>query len=325
MPDGLHAMPALASGAGLGRAWARVGGPRTQVGARESPIAFPHWSEDGSAKPCSFARWRTSGAAFVEFARSRADGGPRGCASACASKGSSTTRRRRKRTPRGGVIALTGHFGSWEMLVASPAWRTACPVVLGPPRLGTTRCSTSLIPALSRGGGRRLPAARHRCALGVLRALRKGIAVGRRVRPDCPERGGRLRPLLRASRVHARRAGADRDANGRPRWCPVFLSPPPRRHPATSRACIRRVRSCVPRGRRRGGSRSARTRGRMTAVIEDEIRRAPRPLELDPPALEDPAGRRAQAAGLLDFFLNARSARCAPAGRGLAARPVTGS
>jgi KDO2-lipid IV(A) lauroyltransferase len=266
--DGVERMPeahAMALAAGLGRAWARVGGPRTQVGRVNLRIAFPEWSE-AEREAVLVRAMENIGRSFVEFAR-LGRMGPEGLRERVRFEGLEHYEEAKKRTPRGGVIALTGHFGSWEMLVAAGVAH-GMPVV----PVHRARDNPMLDVLIQRyreaGGGDFLP--RGTAALGVLRALRKGTAVAVAYDLDCPRSEGVFVPFF--GRLACTRDGPVRIAMAGVPVVPVFLHRQPDgfSHVAKVYPAV----EIVP----EGGDPEAAIREnarRMTAVIEEEIRRAP--------------------------------------------------
>lgn len=256
---------AMALGAGFGRAWFHLRGPRTQVGRVNLRIAFPSWSE-AEREAVLVRALENIGRSFVEFAR-LARIGPEGLRERVRFEGLEHYEAAKKLTPRGGVIALTGHFGSWELLVAAG-------VAHGMPVIPVHRArDNALLDVViqryrAAGGGEFLP--RGTAALPVLRALRKGRAVAVAYDIDCPREEGVFVPFF--GRLACTRDGPVRIAMTGVPVVPVFLHRQPdglshvaRVHPALE---------LVP----EGGDPEAAIREnarRMTAAIEDEIRRAP--------------------------------------------------
>ena len=131
---------AMALGAGFGRAWARLGGPRTQVGRVNLRIAFPSWSE-AEREAVLVRAMENIGRSFVEFAR-LARIGPEGLRERVRFEGLEhyeaakklTARGRRDRADR--PLRLVGDAGGRRR-------RARHARGAGAPCRGTTRCSTS--------------------------------------------------------------------------------------------------------------------------------------------------------------------------------------
>ncbi|HVH06500.1 MAG TPA: lysophospholipid acyltransferase family protein [Myxococcota bacterium] len=113
---GLPRDRALRVAGAFGRSWARLGGPRAAAAREHLRIAFPEWSEAErrAAAERSFAHLARS---FVELATlaslSREE--VRALADV---EGLEHWHAYRERAPGVGAICLTGHIGSWELLVA---------------------------------------------------------------------------------------------------------------------------------------------------------------------------------------------------------------
>jgi len=257
---------ALALGAGLGRAWARLGGPRTQVARVNLRIAFPGWSE-AQREAVLVRALENIGRSFVEFAR-LARIGPAGLRERVRFEGLEHYQAARRASPHGGLIALTGHFGSWELLVAA-AVAYGLPVV----PVHRARDSALLDVLIQRyreaGGGEFLP--RGAAAFSVLRALRKGRTVAVAYDLDCPREEGVFVPFF--GRLACTRDGPVRLAMSTGALVvPVFLhrQPDGRTHVARLYPAL----ELVPEGNDLDAAIRENAR-RMTAVIEAEIVRAP--------------------------------------------------
>jgi Kdo2-lipid IVA lauroyltransferase/acyltransferase len=256
---------AMALGAGFGRAWARLGGPRTQVGRVNLRIAFPSWSE-AEREAVLVRAMENIGRSFVEFAR-LARIGPEGLRKRVRFEGLEHYEAAKKLTARGGVIALTGHFGSWELLVAAGVAH-GMPVV----PVHRARDNALLDVVIQRyrdaGGGEFLP--RGTAALPVLRALRKGRAVAVAYDIDCPREEGVFVPFF--GRLACTRDGPVRIAMTGVPVVPVFLHRQPDGLSHVAR--VYPALELVPEGDDPEAAIRENAR-RMTASIEDEIRRAP--------------------------------------------------
>jgi len=255
----------MALGAGLGRTWVRLGAPRTQVGRVNLRIAFPDWSE-AQREAVLVRALENIGRSFVEFARLGRTG-PAGLRERVRFEGLEHYEAARSRTKRGGVIALTGHFGSWELLVAAGVAH-GMPVV----PVHRARDNALLDMVIQRyrraGGGEFLP--RGSAARGVLRALRRGRAVAIAYDLDSPRDEGVFVPFF--GRLACTRDGPARIAmNGVP-VVPVFLHRQP--DGVSHVAKVYPALELVPEGDDPAAAVRENVR-RMTAAIEQEIRRAP--------------------------------------------------
>ncbi len=257
---------AMALGAGFGRAWARLGLPRTQVGRVNLRIAFPSWSE--AEREAVLERALANiGRSFVEFARlSRI--GKEGLRERVRFEGLEHYEAARRASPKNGMIALTGHFGSWELLVAA-AVAHGLPVV----PVHRARDSALLDVVIQRyreaSGGEFLP--RGTAAFPVLRAIRKGRAVAIAYDIDCPRNEGVFVPFF--GRLACTRDGPARIAMATgAAVIPVFLHRQPDGIHHVAR--LYPPLEIVPAGSDPEAALRENVR-RMTAAIEDEIRRAP--------------------------------------------------
>ncbi|MFI5318260.1 MAG: lysophospholipid acyltransferase family protein [Myxococcota bacterium] len=169
---GLAAFPdrsGLALGAALGRTWVRLGFPRTRAARVNLRIAFPEWRE-AEREDVLRESFANLGRSAVELAwLGRRD--PRALAARVRVEGREHLEAARAQAPGGGVIVLTAHFGSWELIAAVL-------VALGFPLavVHRTRDDLGLDEALLErrleGGATFLP--RGVAAFGALRALRSG-------------------------------------------------------------------------------------------------------------------------------------------------------
>jgi KDO2-lipid IV(A) lauroyltransferase len=107
---------AMRIAAGTGRTWARLHAPRSRTVMENLRIAFPEWSETerSAVRERAFAHLARS---FVELATlaSRSREELRALADV---EGLEHWHAFRRRSPGAGAICLTGHVGSWELLVA---------------------------------------------------------------------------------------------------------------------------------------------------------------------------------------------------------------
>jgi len=102
--------------AGAGRWLAHASGPRTDVALQNLRIAFPEWRETQRRAVLASA-FENVGRAFVDFAHlGRLDAAR--LRELVDVEGWENFERAREASPSGGVICLTAHYGSWELLVA---------------------------------------------------------------------------------------------------------------------------------------------------------------------------------------------------------------
>lgn len=188
----LRALPrplALRLMGGLGRTWARLGGPRSEVAAINLAIAFPDESPE--------SRRRILIESFARLAESVVD------AAAIATLDEQTSRRlvaieglehlERALAGGRGAILLTAHFGSFEL------FQTAC-AARGIPASVVHREQDNagfqrILDEWRTGAGvEMLP--RGSAVRGVLRALRRGRVVGMPVDQDTPRKEGVFVPFF---------------------------------------------------------------------------------------------------------------------------------
>jgi len=265
----LERMPeprALALGAGIGRVWARLGGPRTQVARENLRIAFPHWSE-AEREAVLVRSFENVGRSVAEFAL-LAKLGPEALRARVRIEGVEHLEAARSASKSGGVIAITGHFGSWELLAAAMAAHGFPFVAVQRPR--ESPLLDALVERYRRAGGAEF-LARGDAARAALRALREGKAVAILYDQDAPRDEGVFVPFF--GRLASTRDGPVRIAlRTRVPVLPIFLHRvgSGSEHVAQFRAPIALVR---PDGDVEGAIReNAR---RMTEAIEQEIVRAP--------------------------------------------------
>jgi KDO2-lipid IV(A) lauroyltransferase len=265
----LERMPearALAFGAALGRAWARLGGPRTQVARVNLRIAFPGWSE-AEREAVLVRSFENMGRSLAEFAL-LGRLGPEALRQRVRVEGLEHFEAARSASKSGGVIAITGHFGSWELLAAAMAAHGFPFVAVQKPR------ESPLLDAIVEryrdlGGAEFL--ARGDAARAALRALRGGKAVAILYDQDAPRDEGVFVPFF--GRLASTRDGPVRIAlRTRAPVVPIFLHRigTVSAHVAQFRPPIQMLR---PEGDVEGAIReNAR---RMTEAIEQEIVSAP--------------------------------------------------
>ena len=117
--DFVRSMPrerALAFGASLGRAYARLHGPRTDIARKNLALAYPELSDAERARLCvetyaSFGRMVAETALLGKLGREE-------LLATADIEGFENLEAARKSWPGGGAIILTAHFGSFELFAA---------------------------------------------------------------------------------------------------------------------------------------------------------------------------------------------------------------
>jgi KDO2-lipid IV(A) lauroyltransferase len=257
---------ALSFGAGLGRAWARLGGPRTQVARVNLRIAFPTWSEArrDAVLVRSFENFGRSLAEFALLARL----GPDALRARVRIEGAEHYEAAKSASKTGGVIAITGHFGSWELLAAAMAAHGFPFVAVQKPR--ESALLDAIVARYRRSGGAEF-LARGDAARAALRALRDGKAVAILYDQDAPRDEGVFVPFF--GRLASTRDGPVKIAmRTKAPVLPVFL------HRAEDgKSHIARFRPPVPMVRPEGDVAAAirENARRMTEALEREITLAP--------------------------------------------------
>lgn len=258
----------LAAAAALGRAWARLGGPRTAAARAHLRIAFPDWSE--RERRAVLARSLANLArSFVEIATLR-QLSPEQRRSLAEVHGLEHFEVARRASPTGGVIALTGHVGSWEILPAIMAAH-GIPIAVVHRSRDNPRLDDLAARLRSEAGADLLP--RGAAARAALRALRDGKVLGVLFDQNAPRREGVFVPFF--GRPACTRDGPVRLAmrTGAP-VLPVFIE-------RIGESARHRVRVLPPLElvpEPAGADAQAavvENAARMTAAIEAAIRRAP--------------------------------------------------
>ena len=264
--DRLGRERAFALAGHVGRAWARLGGPRTEDARAHLRIAFPEWRERERREVLerslanlarSFVELCTLGSLSREERLALAD-----------VEGLEHFETAQRVLPRGGIIALTAHFGSWETLAAIMAAHGIPIAVVHRPR------DNPLLDEIAAGlrgqtGAELL--ARGSAARAALRALRDGKVVAMPLDQNASRREGVFVPFF--GRPACTRDGPARIAmkTGAP-VVPVFIERigESMRH----RVCVYRPLELVPEG---DDPQAALVENvaRMTGAIEAAIRRAP--------------------------------------------------
>jgi Kdo2-lipid IVA lauroyltransferase/acyltransferase len=258
---------ALALAAGLCRAWAKLGGPRTQVARENLRIAFPGWSE-AEREAVLVRSFENIGRSVAEFAR-LGRLGPEALRERVQLEGLEHVEAARAQSKTGGVVAITGHFGSWEMLAAAMAAHGYPFVAVQKPR--ESPLLDAIVERYRRAGGAEF-LARGNAALSVMRSLAEGKAVAILYDQDAPKDEGVFVPFF--GRLACTRDGPVKIAlRARAPVLPVFLH-----RVGTSSMHVARFRAPIPMVRGHGMPLEEAIREnarRMTAAIEDEIREAP--------------------------------------------------
>lgn len=253
----------------LGRSYARVAGPRVGVARINLEIAFSEWT--------ARERERVLIESFADSARSIAEllllqGRHRGALlRGFRLEGESELRKALANSGSGGVIALTAHFGSWE-LSAAGARQLGVPVCVvhrsfGNPLIADLLKSWRVAAGLD-------VVAMGAAGFGVLRALRRGKVVVMLIDQDAKRSEGVFVPFF--SRLASSRAGPATIAmtTDTP-VLPVFTF----REPSSAGASRHVMRILPALALEAGGeddeaviSRNVR---RMNAALEDAIRLSP--------------------------------------------------
>lgn len=250
----------------LGRAYVRLGGPRTGVGRVNLRIAFPEWTESQrrSVLADSFANLARS---FVELAllgREDAEQLRR----LVSVEGLEHLEKARQQSETGGVIGLSGHFGSWELLAAAMVAH-GLPVTLVERTRDNPQIEELVRSLRGQGGSELFP--RGSAARSALRALREGKIFALLYDQNCSREEGVFVPFF--GRLACTRSGPPRIAmhTGAP-VLPVFAER--LAGGARHRVRIHPALELLPAGDDREAAIRENAR-RMTRVIEEEIRRIP--------------------------------------------------
>jgi KDO2-lipid IV(A) lauroyltransferase len=256
---------AVAWGGTLGRSWARLGGLRTEDALVNLRIAFPAWSEARRREVLerSFANLGRGIAELAFLDRLTAEN----VGDVVSVEGLEHFHAARESAPDVGVIALTAHFGNFELLAVAMALR-GFPITIvyrerGPDLEATLRSWREL------HGTTTIP--RGSAARGVLRALRERRVVAMTLDQDTPRREGVFVPFF--SRLACTRDAPARIAmrTGAP-VLPVFVF----RRGESDRHHMRCLPALAlePAGSDPEAAVLENVR-RMTRVIEDAVREAP--------------------------------------------------
>jgi KDO2-lipid IV(A) lauroyltransferase len=236
------------------------------VGRVNLRIAFPEWSESRrrSALADSCANMARS---FVELALLRR-GDAEELRQLVSIEGIEHLEKARKDSETGGVIALTAHFGSWELLAASMVAH-GLPVTLVHRTRDNPQIDELVGSLRERGGSELYP--RGSAARAGLRALRDGKILAMTYDQNCSREEGVFVPFF--GRLACTRSGPPRLAmhTGAP-VVPVFLE----RERGGARHRARFLPALEIRSADDDREAAIRENARrMTQVIEAEIRRLP--------------------------------------------------
>jgi KDO2-lipid IV(A) lauroyltransferase len=264
--DRLGRERAFAAAGPIGRAYARLGGPRIADGRAHLRLAFPAWreSERRAVLERSVANIARS---FVELCTlsslTRAD-----LLALADVEGFEHFEAAQRVLPGGGVIALTAHLGNWEFLAAVMAAH-GIPITVVHRARGNPLFEQLVGGLRAVGGAELLP--RGSAARGALKALRAGRVVAMPLDQNASRREGVFVPFF--DRLACTRDGPARLAMklGAP-VLPVFIE----RIGDTMRHRVHAWRplELVPEGADREAA-VVENVARMTAVIEAAIRRTP--------------------------------------------------
>jgi KDO2-lipid IV(A) lauroyltransferase len=262
----LPAAFAVAIGGFAGRWYARLHGPRTPVGRINLRLAFPDWSE-GRRRRVLERSLANLGRSFVEFAQLPALD-VAAFLDRVEVQGIEHLEAARRASPTGGVVVLTGHFGSWELLVAAMRARGLPVAVVHRPR--DNPALDRVVAQVRSASGAELYG-RGTAARAALRAIREGKCLAMVLDQNCRREEGVFVPFF--GRLACTRDGPARIAlrTGAP-VVPVFLY---RRGGGPKH--VARILPSIDLVAAPANSREAileNTR-RMTRVIEDAVRESP--------------------------------------------------
>ena len=283
---GLPRERALRVAGAFGRSWARLGGPRAAAAREHLAIAFPEWSEAERRAVAerafahlarSFVELATLGSLSREELRALAD-----------VEGLEHWHAYRARAPGGGVICLTGHVGSWELLVGIMTAHDIPIAVIQRPR-DNPMLDGVVAEMRGHNGAEMLP--RGNAARAALRGIRDGKVVAMTLDQNASRDEGVFVPFF--GKLACTRDGPARIAmrTGVP-VVPVYIA-------RIGESPRHRVRIHAPlalgAGRLRPAGRARRERGAHDRLDRSRHPRAPGPVDLAPPALEDAAAERGPA------------------------------
>ncbi len=257
---------AVSWGAAAGSLYGRLGGPRTATALINLRVAFPDWSEED--------RRRAMVGHFANLGRHLAEIAQLGSAHREAMLAGIEVdafehyESARARSPDGGVILVTGHFGAWELCAAALAKRGVTLVAI------EHEFDNPLIGRMVRdwraSAGLELLPLGH-AARGALRALRQGRTIVALADQNAGREEGLFVPFF--GRPASTRSALVRLAmhTGAP-LVPGFVfrqpGPPPGRHRMRFLPALELEDETTP-------GALERNVARMNRVIEDAIREAP--------------------------------------------------
>ncbi len=268
LADGLARLPrepARRAALELGRAWARIGGPRTDDALRNLRIAFPDWSEARRRRLLerSLAQLAAGAVEFATMAR-LSPGERRELAEL---EGFEHCERALAASP-GGVLVLTAHYGAWELLVSIMASRGNPIAVVQ--RARSSPLTDAVLNRWRGSSGVEL-LDRGAAARGALRVLAEKRYLAVTLDQDCPRAEGIFVPFL--GRLACTRTAPARIAmrTGAP-VVPIFIE----RIGESARHRVR-VEPPVELVEEGGDAEAAVAENvrRMLAPVERAIRRAP--------------------------------------------------
>jgi KDO2-lipid IV(A) lauroyltransferase len=256
----------LALGASAGRAWARLGLPRTRDARINLRIAFPEWNE-AERERVLVSSFENLGRSLVELSwLGRRT--PEQVLARVRFEGIEHLDAARAAAPGGGVIVMTAHFGSWEFFAAALTAR-GYPLTVVHRVREDAGLDEVIVDRRVESGATYLP--RGGATLGVVRALRKGSLLALLLDQNVSPAEGVFVPFF--GRLACTRAGPAQLAmsTGAP-IVPMFLhrdAADPARHVARFHPAL-----ATQDGRADEAALAANVRI-MTRAVEAEIRAAP--------------------------------------------------
>lgn len=257
---------ALGTAAAFGAGYARLRGPRTADAMINLRIAFPDWTDE-KRRDVMVRSFANLGRSLAEFARV-GSWSQEMLRDRVSVEGFEHLEDARKVSPTGGVVVLTGHFGSWEILAAAMVARGVPAAVVHRPR--ENPILNELLGEMRGASGAEL-LARGNAARAALAGLKNGHALAMPYDQNCRRREGVFVPFF--GRLACTRDGPPRIAmrTGCP-VIPVFLyrQPDGIHHVARFGPPI----ELVPEGDDKAAALRENA-SRMTRLVEDAIRQAP--------------------------------------------------
>lgn len=256
---------AMRIGAAIGKSYARLRGPRTGDAMTNLRIAFPDMS-DADRRELLVRSFDNLGRNLTEFARLGLLDEAQ-LLERVRVEGLEHLEAAQKATDHGGVVILTGHFGSWELMAAAMVARGIPVAAVHRPR--DNAFLDAMVAKLRSAGGATL-LARGNAARAALDGLKRGFCLAMTYDQNCRRKEGVFVPFF--GRLACTRDGPPRIATrtGSP-VVPVFIYREPdglhhvaRFSPALDFADTGDKRADVVENARR-----------MTVPIEEAIREAP--------------------------------------------------